>query len=36
MDLSHRLFFPKKMFNKCLIGPRHCPEIKGDTKIEEP
>lgn len=32
---SHRLFFIVKMFNECLVRPRHCPEAKGDTKINE-
>lgn len=35
MVLSHRLFPIGKMFNECLVGPRHSPEIKADTKINE-
>lgn len=35
MVLSHRLFFIGKMFNECLVAPRHSPEIKADTKINE-
>lgn len=35
MVLSHRLFFIRKMFNKCLVGPRYSPEVIGDTKINE-